>query len=359
MTMSKKFVTRAYSIADFVEWNKNALLDLSPEFQRRSVWTRAAKSYLIDTILRGKPMPKVLLTQDLIDQQNVRTVVDGQQRIRSILEFVAGDFTVMSTHNEDCAGKTFDQLDSEVRATIFEYEIGVDLLYDVSRADMLDIFARINTYSVTLNRQEKLNAKYIGVFKIRAYELGHKYVDYLLEGGVLSQISVSRMGEAELASDLLMALIESVQPTSNIGKIYKKFEELEEETTLIRNAVSRYERSMQYIGAIFPPDDLKATNWQRPLWFYTLFTCASHSKVPVVGLNKSLRPTLTRKNIVHWRSELNEISAQYDRYTKDNTENVPKDFASYIDYSRRRTANAEARIARANFVLKRIARCLR
>jgi hypothetical protein len=79
----KQFDARSYSVADFVEWAGNNLLDLSPKFQRRSVWTRAAKSFLIDTVLRGKPMPKVLLTQDLVGKRNVRTVVDGQQRIRA------------------------------------------------------------------------------------------------------------------------------------------------------------------------------------------------------------------------------------------------------------------------------------
>jgi len=62
----KTFDARAYAISDFLEWDAGNLLDLSPKFQRRSVWTRAAKSFLIDTILRGKPMPKVLLTQDLV-----------------------------------------------------------------------------------------------------------------------------------------------------------------------------------------------------------------------------------------------------------------------------------------------------
>src|SRR5690242_16444075 len=106
----KQFDARSYSIADFLEWHANNLLDLSPKFQRRGVWTRAAKSFLIDTILRGKPMPKVLLTQNLIGKKNVRTVVDGQQRIRTILEFVAGGFTVLSTHNAEHGRKRFSEL---------------------------------------------------------------------------------------------------------------------------------------------------------------------------------------------------------------------------------------------------------
>ena len=61
----KDFDSRSYSIADFLEWQKNNLLELSPDFQRRPVWSQNAKSFLIDTILRGKPIPKILITLKL------------------------------------------------------------------------------------------------------------------------------------------------------------------------------------------------------------------------------------------------------------------------------------------------------
>ena len=54
----KNFDTRVYSISDFLEWHRNGLLELSPDFQRREVWSEKAKSYLIDTILRGNPFQK-------------------------------------------------------------------------------------------------------------------------------------------------------------------------------------------------------------------------------------------------------------------------------------------------------------
>ena len=352
----KQFDARSYSIADFLEWDANNLLDLSPKFQRRSVWTRPAKSYLIDTILRGKPMPKVLLTQDLVKQKNLRTVVDGQQRIRAIREFVAGVFTVLRTHNAEYGGKTFSELDDESQAAILQYEIGVDVLYNVGLADMLEIFARINTYSVTLNKQEKLNAKYLGVFKTSAYELGFAYVDYLLEGGVLTEKNVTRMGEAQLASDLLVALVGGVQTTKNIEKYYRDYEQYESVPDKITLTMHLFRKTMQLIGAIYPPADLKNTNWSRPHWFYTLFTCVTHSQTPLVGFDEMARPRLAANTVQHWRIELDELSALYDQYTEKNAKDVPQEFARYINYAQRRTTDTEARKERARFVLQAIAR---
>ena len=351
----KQFDARSYSIADFLEWDGANQLDLSPKFQRRSVWTRAAKSFLIDTVLRGKPMPKVLLTQDLVGKKNVRTVVDGQQRIRTILEFVAGGFTVLSAHNAEHSGKTFDELDNDIQGIILQYELGVDLLYNVSLADMLDIFARINTYSVTLNTQEKLNAKYLGVFKTTAYEMGHAYVGYMLEGGVLSEKNVSRMGEAQLASDLLVALVGGVQTVKNIERYYKDYENNESVPVNVQEAIELFRSTMGFIGAIYPPSELGNTNWSRPHWFYTLFTCVAHAQRALQGLADAPQPPLSEATVVHWRSELDELSALYDRYTEDNNEDVPAAFARFINFAQRRTTDADARRERAKYALTAIA----
>jgi hypothetical protein len=301
-------------------------------------------------------MPKVLLTQDLVGKKNVRTVVDGQQRIRTILEFVTGGFTVLSTHNPENSGKLFVELDEEVQGAILQYEVGVDLLYNVSLADMLDIFARINTYSVTLNTQEKLNAKYLGVFKTNAYELGFAYVDYLLNGGVLTEKGVSRMGEAQLASDLLVSLVGGVQTIKNIEKYYRDYENIESVPKNVTDAISIYRRSMQFIGAIYKAEELKNTNWSRPHWFYTLFNCIAHAQAPVVGLEDAPRPKLDMTTVQRWRGELDELSALYDKYTEDNQEDVPARFARFINYAQRRTTDTEARRERAKFVLEALAK---
>src|SRR5438105_13440736 len=50
-----------YRVSDFVEWMKSGALQLNPNFQRRPVWKKGAKSFLIDTILKGLPVPIIFL----------------------------------------------------------------------------------------------------------------------------------------------------------------------------------------------------------------------------------------------------------------------------------------------------------
>src|SRR5260370_32183499 len=111
--LMKSYDSRTYSINDFVEWDKDpGKLELNPRFQRRQVWTDKAKSFLIDTILRGKPIPKIFIRQktNVSTKTSTREVVDGQQRLRTILSFIKDGFVVSKRQNPDNGGLLFSQL---------------------------------------------------------------------------------------------------------------------------------------------------------------------------------------------------------------------------------------------------------
>lgn len=350
----KNFDTRAYSVADFLEWHGNNLLELSPDFQRRTVWSEKAKSYLIDTIVRGRPIPKILISQKLRGSRNVRVVVDGQQRLRAILEFINGDFAISRAHNAAMAGVRFPTMPNADKNEFLQYELGVDLLFDTKYENLLDIFARINSYTVSLNNQEKLNAKYLGYFKQTAFELGYRYVDYFLRGSVLSKAKVTRMGEAELASDLLVALADKVQTNKSMESFYKKYEDDPGQLELARK---RFDATMSYIGAIYPPEELAGTNWSRVHLFYTLFTAIAHCLHGLGGLSSTRRTKLNQAKIGRVRVCLDEISATYDQVAASlNDPTAPSDYKEFINLSRRGTTDTGSRVKRAKFVCGKIRR---
>ena len=158
----KSFDSRTYSINDFVEWDRQNQLQLNPTFQRRSVWSDKAKSYLMDTIVRGKPIPKFFIRRKLnvTTKTSVREVVDGQQRLRTILSFIKDGFVIAKAHHPELGGLRFSQLPKDVQGQVLGYEIAVDLLINLPDPEVLDIFSRLNSYAVILNEQEKLNAQY-------------------------------------------------------------------------------------------------------------------------------------------------------------------------------------------------------
>ncbi len=346
----KNFDTRAYSVSDVIGWNENNSLEISPDFQRRSVWSEKAKSYLIDTIIRGKPIPKILITQKLEGTKTVRVVVDGQQRLRAILEFYNNDFKILKAHNAKLAGNTYDSLPEQLQKDFLQYELGVDLLFDMSYEDLLDVFTRINAYTISLNTQEKFNAKYLGYFKQYVFKFGHKYVKYFLEGGILTKANVTRMAEAALASDLFVSLIDGVQTNKKIGSFFKKYED---DIGDLENICDKFDTIMSYIGEIYPPAELLTTNWSRIQLFYTLFTSIGHLLFTLGGLDHNLKIKINEKSIGKLRVILDEISSNFDIISKNmNDENYPNDYKKFITQSQRGTTDTKTRIDRANFVCK-------
>jgi Protein of unknown function DUF262 len=217
----KSFDSRVYSINDFVEWDKNKQLELNPFFQRRPVWSEKAKSYLMDTILRGKPIPKIFIRQkiNVSTKSSVREVVDGQQRLRSILSYIKDGFIVSRRQNPDFGGKRFSQLPEAVQAQILSYEVSVDLLINLPDAEVLDIFGRLNSYAVVLNEQERLNAENFGPFKVLADTVGRKYYDYWINQKILTPRNILRMAEVNLVADLLIAMREGIKSKKQIKRL--------------------------------------------------------------------------------------------------------------------------------------------
>ncbi|MEQ9467392.1 MAG: DUF262 domain-containing protein [Ekhidna sp.] len=351
----KNFDTRTYNISDFIEWYENGLLELSPDFQRRSVWTEKAKSYLIDTIIRSKPIPKLLISQRLQGSKNVRIVVDGQQRLRTMLSFYNGDFKISRVHNKEFAGKTFETLPEDIQNEFLKYELGVDLLFDMPYEDILDIFARINSYTVKLKTQEIYNARYVGYFKQTIFKYGLRYVNYFIEGGVLTKANVTRMAEAEMSADLFVSLIDSVKTNKGIENYYKKYEDDEGP---LEEASEQFDSIMSYVGSLYPAEELRSTNWKRTQLFYTLFTSIGHCLFGLEGLAVENKPTINDKNTGKIRVVLDEISLKYDEYTDDKDAVIPSDYKEFINYSRRGTTDTGARISRSNFVVAKIASVL-
>src|SRR5690606_2200712 len=107
-----------YKVADLISWKRKGGLVLSPFFQRRAVWKKGAKSLLIDTMFHGFPVPIIFLRDRGIDRKTfepIREVIDGQQRLRSIISYIApelledfdqekDDFVVSHNHNKLLAG---------------------------------------------------------------------------------------------------------------------------------------------------------------------------------------------------------------------------------------------------------------
>ena len=141
-------------------------LDLSPVFQRRPVWSDAQSSYLIDSILNDLPIPEIFVrTKTSADGDTTVEVVDGQQRLRSIIKFFNNDLELTGKYvSSKWLGSTWDDLDPSVRKTFWSFKVVVRELETASDTEVRDMFRRLNANQSSLNLQELRHAQYTGEF---------------------------------------------------------------------------------------------------------------------------------------------------------------------------------------------------
>jgi hypothetical protein len=288
--MQQAFRTRNYSIRDFEEWNQRGELVLQPKFQRREVWSDKARSYLIDTILRGKPIPKIYMRQDINPETRRvrREIVDGQQRIHTVLTFIKNGFKISKAHHEKFGGKTFGDLDKDTQRDILKYEFVVDLLEDMPDNEIYDLFARINTYSEKLKNQELRNAKWFGDFKSSVYLLSKEFYSFFVENKVFTHKTILRMAEAEFISDLLLAMQEGIQPgaKATLDSAYRKYDD---EFPSRRIHEKRFRETIDTIGALFG-DRLEDSEFSAIRLFYPLFCAVYHLKFGLPKMRSTRKP---------------------------------------------------------------------
>ena len=290
ITQSLDITRTTYRVADFLSWQKSGNLNLRPPFQRGSVWSAKAKSFFIDTLVKGFPVP-LLFIQDKTDPKTYepkRLVVDGQQRIRTVLAFIdigclldrqkSDTFTVLRMHNADLAGKHFEQLPAYLRERILNFQFSVQVLPSTApNAALLEIFARMNATGTRLNEQELRNAAFAGAFKQFAYELAYAQFDNWIRWRIFGDTQLARMKEVELTSELLMFLVEGIRAKNQLA-ITRTYKECDDEFSHEKVARRRLMHVFDLLSAVFGQigdrtdrsgDSIKPFRSQS--WFYTLF----------------------------------------------------------------------------------------
>ncbi len=298
-----EIVKGAYPISDFVSWQKTGRLQLNPNFQRRPIWKPGAKSFLIDTIVRGLPIPIIFLREkkaDLKTLETQREVVDGQQRIRTVLSFInpkllddfvgARDhFVVQENHNPDVADRAFSVLDPEIRQRILDYQFSVQILpASTDDREVLEIFARINSTGAKLNKQELRNAAWFGVFKTAMYKYASEQLARWRSWKIFNEDAIARMEEVELVSEFALLAIKGLTGKTQkaIDNIYRDYDA---DFPFKNEFGRRFRHLMDVIDEKFG-DDLSASAYRKKTLFYILFAYLYDTSFEIGSSLKQKRP---------------------------------------------------------------------
>jgi hypothetical protein len=360
--MQQLFNTRNYSVRDFEEWNQRGELVLAPKFQRRDVWSDKARSYLIDTIIRGKPIPKIYMRQDVnpMTRRTTREIVDGQQRLRTVLEFIKDGFKISKAHYPEFGGKYFAGLDKDTQRDILKYEFVVDLLQDMPDNEVYDVFARINTYSEKLKPQELRNALWFGEFKSSVYLLSKEFVTFLGTNKVFTPKQILRMAEAEFISELLLAIHEGIREGRK-SVIDKCYEDYDDDFPNRKLHEKRFRETMDVIGGIVGAD-LPQLAFRATRLLYPLFCAVFHLKCGLPRL-RSARAAIKVTDYPKLKMVLERVSELIDKIKAAEDEHKSIELSTedrrvYDAYSEH-WVHADKRTILTEYICKQFVKALR
>lgn len=163
-------------VMTFISGTGNVWSNLRPEYQRRLRWDNKKKSRLIESFIMNVPVPPVFLYEKELGRFEV---MDGQQRLNAIADFLNGGFALEGLEIWPALnGRNYSSLPPLVRRGLDRAKISaITLMSDSSSIaeDSIDlraqVFERLNTGGERLNQQELRNSLYSGDFNALLIEL--------------------------------------------------------------------------------------------------------------------------------------------------------------------------------------------
>jgi hypothetical protein len=317
-------------------------LDLTPEFQRRPVWTDEQSSYLIDTVLHGLPFPEVYLRSITTEEgETTHQVVDGQQRIRALLAFGRNRLELIG---EDVAptlvGKGFDDLTPEQKLAFWEYEVVTRDLSHASDVEIRSLFRRLNIAAVNLNDQELRHAKYKGEFLRVMESLADN--EWWTDIRVVTIKQVRRMEDVEFISELFVGMMAGPQDKKkSLDQFYDEFENVFPDK---ERWVRVFNETIAVLGVLMNQEELQ--RWSGRSDFYSLFTVTSS----YVAERKKWTP----KRLTRVSARLHGFRRQVDQAKRrDNVRQFPANVHEYAEAVTRAASDIARRKARDE-ILRRI-----
>lgn len=217
------------------EKEKETLI-LQPKYQRNPIWSIGQKCFLIDSLISGCPIPQVYIniktTGGAANKKTYYEVVDGQQRLRAILEFLKDEWPLIATaakaypvseEYKPHVNKKYSELPEKLQNAIWDYPIAVQEIRGWDDSEIRAMFRRLNYVNERLNQQELRHSQYFGEF--------NEAVEHLAKNAFWDEIHLfsrrdsERMKDVEFVSELFVVVMDGVQDQQHtLDKFYADYD---------------------------------------------------------------------------------------------------------------------------------------
>lgn len=270
------------AISWFYGEQKRGTLLLNPKYQRNPIWSSGQKCFLIDSLISGAPIPQVFINVKTSGVGRNRTttyeVVDGQQRLRAILEFMDDDYPLImlttrsypvSAQYGPHVGKCYSELPPKIQERIWNYPLAVQELRGWSDTQIRALFRRLNYVVERLSKQELRHSQYFGEFVAAVESLAKD--EFWDDVQIFTRRDSQRMKDVEFVSELLVLLMAGIQDgQKSLDEFYAKYDVAFGDKAAQTNRFRQVLASLRTIQAY-----LTASRFRKKADFYALFAAAA------------------------------------------------------------------------------------
>lgn len=237
------------TVSIFYEQHCMNKYNYEPPYQRDyNVWDENQKAFLIDTIFKNFPIPPIFLEQKINKGKTIYDVIDGKQRLNSIVEFIHDGFGLPDDFGKDIyglkeiGGLKFSQIQemvdknediAEFVDTFWSYVINIEYIEKPDEKIVDNIFDRLNRGGERLNPAELRKAKYYdsalysAIMRVRKNKVSSK---------VLKKLDIIRMQDVSFLTEIFL-LVKSGGVIDGVEKEIDHFfdsyvDEIEEQDAL-------------------------------------------------------------------------------------------------------------------------------
>lgn len=234
--MPNKFSRNTMKITQIYNSFREESLIVDSSYQRKKVWMIKDNIRLIETILLDLVIPEIFIWDYDTDPETGKTIthiVDGQQRINAIFDFISGKYRLQNKYllddsiKEKYSNKSFSELDDDSKKAIWSYEMSiVNLDKRFSKDDVRNMFYRLNLTDYNLNDQEKRNSL-DSEFGRAAEKLSDN--EFWSEYKIFSPNDIRRMKDIEYCGNILLLVREGILDQTKGERLDQIYKELGEE----------------------------------------------------------------------------------------------------------------------------------
>jgi RNAse (barnase) inhibitor barstar len=167
MTMAVDLTVRGESVERVFSYFTGNRFLVNRRYQRKLIWTLEEKRNFIDSLIKGYPVPIILLAENAKREDNTLEIIDGMQRLDAVVSFISNKYAVQGHYFDlNAVAHTKALLDSgilEQQHPIMERAECVSFasyllplsIYEFADEGAVDtVFRRINSGGRQLSRQE-------------------------------------------------------------------------------------------------------------------------------------------------------------------------------------------------------------